>query len=133
MRSDSINHGRNKENVKYRDDRYTRCKRCGFICNTDRDIKAQEGTHIGWGISYVSTDVCSTDYDSATVNYDEGKSVGYNEAIYYDQTDNVGTIGMATEYDTGETAKTYDAIDKTIYDPIVKSGCPQCGTLLYNK
>ena len=25
----------------------------------------------------------------------------------------------------------YDAINRTIYDPIVTSGCPQCGCLLY--
>jgi len=33
---------------------------------------------------------------------------------------------------TNKLINNYDSSD-TLYDPIVTSGCPQCGTLLYNK
>lgn len=33
-----------------RDDRFVRCKKCGFICNLDRDRHLNKGSHVGTGI-----------------------------------------------------------------------------------
>jgi len=122
IRSDAVYHG---QNIDLDGDSFVRCARCGFPCKTDRDISASEGSRVGWGITNTSYDGCSTLYDDATVNYEQG-SEGYDTTITYDKAD--------VSYDTGADTTShlgYDGIDKTIYDPIQTSGCPQCGTLLY--
>lgn len=43
---------RNRELGSYREDSFVRCGRCGFICNKDRDAKANNGSRAGEGISY---------------------------------------------------------------------------------
>lgn len=96
--SESVNYGQNKETPKYRDDRYVRCARCGWINHLDRERRAPEGSKIGWGINYQTTGVIG--YDEVTVGYDDS----------------------LVEYD-----------GRTISDPVVISGCSQCGTLLYDK
>lgn len=104
MRSNAVHFGRNSD-FGTRDDRYVRCKRCGFICNTDRDSRGREGSRQGWGISFVEQDVMtgsSTSYDDDNIDYDS----------------------TSIEYDNDDVAR-------TIYDPVVVAGCPNCGTLLY--
>ena len=118
--SDAVYSGRNSE-TKGSDD-YVRCARCGFPVKLDRHKSAPDGSKIGWGIEYTPYQVCATDYNSV-INYEPGTD-GYNDASTH-------YVGQE-EYDGG-TGTTYDGIDRTIYDPVVKSGCPQCGTLRYNK
>lgn len=55
--SDGVEHGRNAENVPYRDRNYVRCSRCGFICNTDRDDLFSEGSKVGWGMTQPRTTI----------------------------------------------------------------------------
>jgi len=75
IRSDSVYSGDHADN----EHGYRMCARCRFVCDQDRDISANEGSKLGWGIAYVST----------------------------------GTANVT--------------------NPVVTSGCPQCGTFLYNK
>ena len=53
LRSDSVDFGRNHDTVYPSDKAYVRCARCGFMCNTDRDMYSSEGSRLGYGISYV--------------------------------------------------------------------------------
>ena len=123
MRSEAVYRGRNFDKES---DRYVRCSRCGFPCKIDRDTRAPKGSHVGWGITNRSYDVCSTLYNDKTINY-ANASEDYNVDITYNKDD--------VTYDTGRDASkdiNYSGIDKTIYDPIVTGGCPKCGTFLYN-
>ena len=52
VRSRAVNTGKNYDRDTYRDDRSVRCGRCGFMCNTQRDIQASEGSTQGNGIKY---------------------------------------------------------------------------------
>jgi hypothetical protein len=53
----------------WRDDRYVRCARCGFICNLDRDRRSREGSREGWGINYEA--VANFDYNETDVGYED--------------------------------------------------------------
>ena len=64
--SKAVKHGLNAEHAKYADDRYVRCKKCGFICHLDRDAHFKRGSHAGDGITH--PDVVA--YDASTVTYD---------------------------------------------------------------
>ena len=83
----------------WRDDRFVRCSRCGFICHLDRDRRAPEGSREGWGVNYTAV-------DNDAYNAD----IGYND--YFTM---------------------YNDEDLPRHDPVVAAGCPQCGTLLYDK
>jgi hypothetical protein len=122
MRSDAVYHGRNFDRES---DRYKRCSRCGFPCKIDRDVSAPEGSKIGWGITNTSYDVCYKIYNDPTINY-AGGSESYNTPIEYSKADCTYSTGRDASKDVN-----YSGIEKTIYDPIVKQGCPQCGCLLY--
>jgi hypothetical protein len=102
-------------------DEFVRCSRCGFPCKLDRDMQGSEGSKLGWGITYTAFPIVTTDYNSL-IDY-EPASAEYNYNNVYDNDQ---------EYDGG-TGIAYDGVERTIYDPIVTSGCPQCGTFLYNK
>jgi len=52
IRSEAVHSGMNLDVGDYKDDRQVRCGRCGFICNVDRDLHANDGSRIGWGIKY---------------------------------------------------------------------------------
>ena len=71
--------------------------------------------------------VCETTYDDKTATYENGTE-DYDAAVEYDQ----GLRGYDTGNDSSQSLN-YDAVTKTIYDPVVTMGCPQCGNLLYNK
>jgi hypothetical protein len=53
--SDSISTGRNPDLGTWKDNRYVRCQRCGFMCHLDRDSRASEGSRVGEGMSYSTT------------------------------------------------------------------------------
>ena len=127
LRSDDVYHGRNASPEQ---DDYVRCSRCGFYCRLSRDNRAPEGSRAGWGITNTSFECVGKTYNEPTVNYDEGSSIGYEGSETYDQ-EIINSEDL--HYDGGTNTLNYDGIEKSIYDPVVTSGCPSCGTLLYNK
>ena len=94
--SEAVNTGRNIDRGKRPDEKFVKCAKCGFICNTQRDHKGRDGSRLGYGIAH----------ESRTVTFDD---------------DNV-------EFDA-----LVDFDGKRVSDPVVTSGCPLCGTYLYNK
>jgi hypothetical protein len=54
IESTAVNYGRNIDKGTWRDDRYVRCSRCGFICHLDRDRKSIRGSRDGNGIRKVT-------------------------------------------------------------------------------
>jgi len=52
IRSTAVRRGRNFDKGSTDDRRYVRCARCGFVCNTDRDILSKRGSNLGWGMRY---------------------------------------------------------------------------------
>jgi len=125
INSDAVYHGINFDKES---DKFVRCARCGFPCKIERDIRAPEGSRVGWGITNKAFDVCEVTYDQVDQNYQDG-AAGYTEPnTEYDKN--------SYSYDTGlddSSQINYDGIAKTIYDPVQTGGCSQCGTLLYNK
>ena len=122
MRSSNVNYGLNADREL---DDYVRCARCGFPCRLSRDTQAQDGSKIGWGIKNTAFEACGLTYDDGNTNY-ENVVNDYEEIIPYDKAD--------ADYDSGQTADSqinYNGVARTIYDPVVTNGCPNCGTLLY--
>ena len=66
--SDRVSYGLNQDLGSWKDNRYVRCSRCGWINNLDRETRSQEGSRQGWG-----TDLSSTTTGSI---YIEGKQWG---------------------------------------------------------
>jgi len=52
VRSRAIHAGRNRDRGTYHDNKYVKCARCGFVCNTERDLSASRGSNLGWSINY---------------------------------------------------------------------------------
>ena len=52
IRSTRVGSGRNPDLGTYRDDRFVRCAKCGFINNLDREVHLPEGSRAGWGFTY---------------------------------------------------------------------------------
>ncbi len=73
VNSEAVNSGRNFDQGKWKDQRYIRCSKCGFICHLDRDRKGVRGSREGWGATYSETYA----YDESTIEYDQA-GVGYN-------------------------------------------------------
>ena len=121
--SKEVYHGRN---ASTEGDTFVRCSRCGFVCEPGRDQQAPDGSRIGWGITNTALDICVTTYDDVErtgLTYGGDTAITYNEEDVYDN---------PNEYDGG-TGTNYNGVEKTIYDPIVHSGCSQCGTMRYDK
>lgn len=59
--SEAVNHGLNHDKGTYKDNRYIRCGRCGWVCHLDRDTRERDGSTIGYAITYVSM-AYDTDY-----------------------------------------------------------------------
>jgi len=117
-------------NASPEDDRYVRCARCGFIAKPNRDQSAPDGSRIGWGIKNTSYDICFQTYDD--VDFTGLEYYGGDTDILYD--DDRFSYNSEITYDGARASDpSYDGIEKTIYDPVVTTGCPQCGTLRYNK
>ena len=51
--SEPVRSGRNFDRGEYKDDAYIKCSKCGFVCNTQRDQNAPQGSRVGWGLKYV--------------------------------------------------------------------------------
>ena len=66
IKSTSIDWGRNPD-VFVPDDRANvRCSKCGFICNTTRETRSEEGSRVGYGVDFVNVgtptdDIIKTD------------------------------------------------------------------------
>jgi len=52
VRSRAVNYGRNNDESVYNDRKYVRCGKCGFICQTQRDLESNKRSHLGWGLKY---------------------------------------------------------------------------------
>lgn len=79
IESKTVKTGRNAEHPGYADDRYIKCKRCGFVCHLDRDDKSVRGSREGDGVTYPDI----VDYDETTVTYD-GTDNNYDNKTSYD-------------------------------------------------
>ncbi len=89
INSDAVKFGRNAEHVKWADDRYARCRRCGFIVHKDRDASNESQMDesktdtaqivYGGGPYYGATDV----------NYDDPNTF-YGARTIYDPIVNAG-------------------------------------------
>jgi hypothetical protein len=68
IRSKAVKHGLNQDvpNRGLNDDRFVRCKHCGFICSLDRDARAPRGSRAGNGVVLLSI----AEYDDSAVTYD---------------------------------------------------------------
>ena len=54
--SKSIDYGLNDGHARYSDKAYVRCGRCGFICNTKRDLESRKRAVLGWGMKYTEVE-----------------------------------------------------------------------------
>ena len=79
--SKAVHHGRNRDATAFRDDRYVRCYRCGFVTNMDRHIRAAYGSRIGQGISHPDP-----------LDYDESGSIYNQTGTTYDGRQNDFTV-----------------------------------------
>ena len=52
VRSKAVNYGRNEDITSLQDNKYVRCGKCGFVCQTQRDLKSTKRSHLGWGLKY---------------------------------------------------------------------------------
>jgi hypothetical protein len=52
IRSTSIDWGRNPDTFVPSDRENVRCSKCGFICNKTRENQSDEGSRIGYPITY---------------------------------------------------------------------------------
>jgi len=52
IKSTSVQTGRNAENVPLRDDRWVKCRKCGFINHLDRSVRASVYSAAGVGITF---------------------------------------------------------------------------------
>jgi len=50
LKSKQVNYGRNSDATE--SDSFVRCSRCGFWCDTSRDMRVPDGSHAGWGMKY---------------------------------------------------------------------------------
>ena len=60
--------GRNYDVGPWRDDKYVRCSRCGWINNLDRDVHSNDGGYEGWGTSMNPISANSSGNGFSTVN-----------------------------------------------------------------
>jgi hypothetical protein len=141
MNSDAIHYGKNPDLGTYRDDHYVRCARCGFICNTDRDLK---GTGMmGWGTTQPNTLLNGAVLAAATtITVDSTTGFTSTGYIYiYDSSTATGAPHMNKVTYTGLTGTTFTGCtgatahddNMVVRGDQVNTGCPQCGTLRYNK
>lgn len=108
IRSTSIDYGRNPDVFVPSDRENVRCSKCGFICNLTREPHSEEGSRIGYGITYVHT----------TAGGGTSTFTSFSETVAF----------------SGSTSFDGDVVILGgLYDPVVVSGCPFCGTMLYNK
>jgi hypothetical protein len=71
--SKAVHTGRNIDIGKWKDDRFVRCAKCGFINNLDREIHLPEGARGGYGWKYIDI----TTFDATDIIFD-------HEEIHFD-------------------------------------------------
>jgi len=104
LESKEVRYGRNADNAFPQDSHYVRCGRCGFMCNTDRDVRAPWGSRLGMGITHPEIVAYDGGPDSTPVEYDGADSE--ERLVSYD--------GYRTDFN-------------------VVGGCPFCGAYTYDK
>ena len=79
--SKAVHYGLNQDfpNRGLNDDRFVRCKHCGFICSLDRDATAPRGSRIGDGITLPT----KSEYNDSAVTYD-GTDDNWDNTRTYD-------------------------------------------------
>ena len=73
IHSTEVRTGRNIDLGTYRDSRYIRCGKCGFINHLDREVHLPEGSRAGYGFTYgdeITMDSSTITFDSSTVHFD---------------------------------------------------------------
>lgn len=50
IHSDAIHYGLNYDKGSLKDERYVRCRRCGFMCHLDRNRHSHAGSREGDGV-----------------------------------------------------------------------------------
>lgn len=94
--SEEVRYGRNAETYVPKDSSFVRCKRCGFMCSTDRDTRAPYRSSIGQGISHPEIVEYDGGPDATPVEYDgqqaeteaivNGPTTGGGNGMTYDTT-----------------------------------------------
>jgi hypothetical protein len=77
--SKTIKTGRNAEHPSYVDNKYIKCRHCGFICHLNRDSRASINSREGSGVSFTLT---GSSYDGDRF-YDDN-NIEYDDVAYYD-------------------------------------------------
>ena len=77
VQSKAVNYGRNLDNTVYSDDKYVRCRQCGFMCHLDRDMKAPDGSRVGDGIKHTAIDDSDADEPSVASGCPQCGSYNY--------------------------------------------------------
>lgn len=64
--------GLNRDLGKYPESGYVRCSKCGFLCNTSRDVSFPDGSKAGYGtlITTQEFDDTSVGFDNSRVSFD---------------------------------------------------------------
>lgn len=75
--SDRVGYGLNIDLGSWKDNRYVRCSRCGFINHLDREVRGKEGSRQGWGTDLSSTTTGAITHNDYWGNGSWG-SVGFN-------------------------------------------------------
>ena len=146
IRSNAVKTGRNFDNTAYADDRYIRCKQCGFMCHLDRDMKAPDGSRVGDGVAQADTNLSKVvAIDDTTISVDSTTGFASSGSAYIYETNSTevssGDNKMMPFVYTGVTDTTFTgvtgvitafAIDDVVRGEVTaKGGCPQCGSLNY--
>jgi uncharacterized C2H2 Zn-finger protein len=142
IRSDTIKYGANAENVKYADNRYVRCSRCGYICHSDRDHSEPLGSHAGWGTVQPNTTLNGTvSVGATTINVvsttgfpSTGYIYIYDSGQKYSSTQRMNKVtytGITSTSFTGCTNAKAHATAMVVRGEQTDIGCPRCGTYRY--
>jgi len=144
VRSKAVHYGRNFDNTAYADDRYVRCRQCGFMCHLDRDLRGsgREGDGVYRPDTLLNGAVSIGDTTITVDSTDGFPSSG--SAYIYETNDTEVSSGdaamMPFDY-TGTTSTSFTGVTGVVTafddDSVVRgevtanSGCPQCGALTY--
>jgi len=146
VQSKAVNYGRNLDNTVYSDDKYVRCRQCGFMCHLDRDMKAPDGSMIGDGIAQGDTLLSSAvAVGDTTVSVDSTTGFASSGSAYIYETNSTevssGDNKMMPFVYTGVTDNSFTGVTGVVTafadndvvrgEVKAKGGCPQCGSYNY--
>jgi len=80
--SEAVNSGRNADQGDFRDNRYVRCGRCGFINNLDQAPRAPFGSRVGQGLTHP---VGALPVSAATNDFTRVSGCGFCGVYTYNQ------------------------------------------------